>query len=216
MGKDNRPKNEAPRPNSVTNREIYQRMNFLYQASSYLKSIEAVTASNNEVDGHEPTQKQKRRRIAVGDLGSSYVRSMRAVGNKSVTKMDPNVKRTLCGSCDTVLLPGVTASVRVKGTSGRSNKVLYTCLSCDASRAIPAPPVGSSSSFTSVPTIPNETTTSIATPGLTVSADTDATMSSKKTKRIRAKKPRPLPLFARPDAGHIVYIGNEPDKESNL
>lgn len=37
MGKKN--KDEAPNPNSIPNRDIIQRLNFLYQASSYLNGI---------------------------------------------------------------------------------------------------------------------------------------------------------------------------------
>ena len=37
MGKKN--KDEAPNPNSVVNRDILQRLNFLYQASTYLESV---------------------------------------------------------------------------------------------------------------------------------------------------------------------------------
>ena len=37
MGKKNR--NQAPNPNGVVNRDILQRLNFLYQASAYLNSI---------------------------------------------------------------------------------------------------------------------------------------------------------------------------------
>jgi ribonuclease P protein subunit RPR2 len=37
MGKKNR--EEAPNPNGVVNRDILQRLNFLYQASAYLESI---------------------------------------------------------------------------------------------------------------------------------------------------------------------------------
>src|SRR6266581_3589612 len=37
MGKKN--KSEVPNPNNVVNRDILQRLNFLYQASVYLESI---------------------------------------------------------------------------------------------------------------------------------------------------------------------------------
>ena len=37
MGKKN--KDESPNPNGVVNRDILQRLNFLYQASAYLDSI---------------------------------------------------------------------------------------------------------------------------------------------------------------------------------
>ena len=45
MAKKN--KDEAPNPNSVANRDILQRLNFLYQASAYLSTMPNATASSS-------------------------------------------------------------------------------------------------------------------------------------------------------------------------
>lgn len=78
MGKNNQSKNGVPKPSSVPNREIYQRLNFLYQASTYLKTIEGLTP---------PVDAASVRRVSLGDVASSYIRNMRTIGNKTVIRM---------------------------------------------------------------------------------------------------------------------------------
>jgi len=74
-------------------------------------------------------------------LSSIFVADIRAVARKSVLRLDPNVKRQLCRVCDTVLIPGITSSVRIK-TSGPHVHVQRTrCMTCGTSRVIPCPPL---------------------------------------------------------------------------
>lgn len=109
----------------VTNRDILQRMSFMYQASAYLNALPEPTA--------KPT------RTTTQQLAKSYINSMKAVGRKTVVKMDPAVKRTLCKGCNAVLIPGGTARVRVKGSSTHSHVMTYTCRTCSTKLRIPAP-----------------------------------------------------------------------------
>ena len=48
MGKKN--KGEAPNPSNIVNRDILQRLNFLYQASVYLESISRQSVGSQAVD----------------------------------------------------------------------------------------------------------------------------------------------------------------------
>ena len=139
MAKKNKEKSsdEAPNPNNVSNRDIIQRLNFLYQASAYLNSVsQSPEALSFKEGGHEATKiTRKRRRFVVitSDLSRSYVKMMKVVGQRTTVKMcvyifvstylleadpvgnrDPSVKRTLCQGCNVILIPGSTASVRVK------------------------------------------------------------------------------------------------------
>jgi len=66
---------------------------------------------------------------------------MKAIGQKTVVKLDPSVKRTICKGCDSLLIPGVTATVRSKSSSSHQKLVRLLCLSCMAARRIPAPPL---------------------------------------------------------------------------
>jgi ribonuclease P protein subunit RPR2 len=139
MGK--KTKDEVPNPNSVANRDIIQRLNFLYQASVYLNDLPCEPGpSTNNLPGDtcrqtKITKQQGKRKLTTEDLSKSYVKAMKVVGKKTVVKMyavlfnvvvphtqprlqrDPTVKRTICKGCNTVLVPGSTATIRVKSAT---------------------------------------------------------------------------------------------------
>jgi ribonuclease P protein subunit RPR2 len=114
MGKKN--KGALPNPSNIANRDILQRLNFLYQASVYLESIsrksgESVDTGAGPSAGHlgppmsaaaagpskpalSKAEKRKRAReqrkgrvIRAADIGQGYVRAMRLIGQKTTTKM---------------------------------------------------------------------------------------------------------------------------------
>ena len=114
MGKKN--KGAFPNPSNIANRDILQRLNFLYQASVYLESIsrkcgESVDtgAGPSESDLGPPmsaaaaypstpalSKAARRKRdgehckgrvIRAADIGQGYVRAMRLIGQKTTTKM---------------------------------------------------------------------------------------------------------------------------------
>ena len=88
-----------PNPHSVPNKDIMQRLNFLYQASTYLSSL-SVTK-----DSATRTTQPKTQTIAPSDpkgkgkqtaelplatpayLSRAYVNSMKAIGQKTVVKL---------------------------------------------------------------------------------------------------------------------------------
>lgn len=75
-----------PNPNSVTNRDIIQRLSYLYQASVYLNSINSPpTASGSNSDANKGSK--KRRKTTLGNLSKSYIDSMKVVGNRTTVKM---------------------------------------------------------------------------------------------------------------------------------
>lgn len=120
MGKKSK-EDFVPTINSVQNRDIIQRLNFMYQAGTYLQSLGAPSSSKSTLDpvsmsceetsdytssrrkrtnkkggrGPAHTPKRAKRDPAVvkaelktlGDLGRSYVRSMKVVGQKTTVKM---------------------------------------------------------------------------------------------------------------------------------
>ncbi|PBK70677.1 hypothetical protein ARMSODRAFT_89527 [Armillaria solidipes] len=73
---------------------------------------------------------------------------MKIVGQKTVVKMDPSVKRTICKGCNTILVPG---SIRAKSahisifnaveSPSHGHLMVYTCTHCKTTRRIPAQPV---------------------------------------------------------------------------
>ncbi|KAI0305623.1 Rpr2-domain-containing protein [Multifurca ochricompacta] len=219
MGKKN--KDEAPNPSSVLNRDILQRLNFLYQASVYLESIsrqcddESIKPSGSSTmkKAGSPTQfssalstlgtpkTRKRHReqhrgrvVQAADIGHGYVRAMRLIGKKTTVKMDPSVKRTLCKGCDTVLIPGLSVTVRIKSSDNHRHLVTVRCLRCNLPRRIPAPPVHKLDSA------PHEDIS------MEIDQSRDGDLALPKSRRRRGPPPRLPPLFER--EGHVIFRGN--------
>ncbi|KAJ6498978.1 RNAse P Rpr2/Rpp21/SNM1 subunit domain-containing protein [Mycena sanguinolenta] len=186
---------QAPNANSIPNRDIMQRLNFMYQASVYLSGILPIPP---------PPAPQKRskksRKMNVHDLSKSYINSMKIVASKTMVKMDPAVKRTLCNGCNIVLVPGSTATVRVKASKVHGHVMHYRCTSCNSTRRIPALPT-----LAEPAPGPSPATASTA-PDAAMDIDTSGPSKKKNTKKSRAAARLP-PLFAR--EGHVVLCGND-------
>lgn len=91
MGKKQR--DEAPNPTNIANRDIIQRLNFLYQASVYLKGVGEPSSSRNESQRPQaqPSQRPKRRKrtrnMIAADLSTTYIEDMKVVGKKALVRM---------------------------------------------------------------------------------------------------------------------------------
>ncbi|KAG0700731.1 RNAse P Rpr2/Rpp21/SNM1 subunit domain-containing protein [Suillus ampliporus] len=188
MGKKN--KDNIPNPNSVGNRDIIQRLNFLYQASVLLNGMTAgpssqVPSSPCEAnDAQNAPKKRKKKVVSTSDLSRSYVDTMKAVGQKTNVKIDPTVKRVICKGCNVVLVPGASSTVRVKNSTSHRHLIIHTCKSCRTSRRIPAPPV------------------------LDVNEPQGSASGSAQRGQKKSHAPRLPPHFAR-DLGHVAFRGNE-------
>ncbi|KAF8625603.1 hypothetical protein AX15_005283 [Amanita polypyramis BW_CC] len=251
-------KDQTPNPTSIQNKDIIQRLNFLYQASVYLtnlsKDVPSTTpvgagreryskaaASNLEsrpIDAHpahsDDKEKNKeerratRRRIrTTDDLARAYIDTMTTVGKKTTVKMDPSIKRTLCKACNSVLIPGVSVRVRIKGSTSHKHAIVLKCVRCEYARKIPAPERNGWDGRArwdvqegAEGTEDSKGVEEVGGGGVNkdegkeeVVAQTNEQEGNKaKTKKKKGKKKQvhpPLPLSARRDAGHVVFRGNE-------
>ncbi|XP_032665414.1 ribonuclease P protein subunit rpr2 isoform X1 [Odontomachus brunneus] len=84
-------------------KDILERMNYLYQASHLM-------ALKNKV------------------ISSYYGNMIVGCARKAVLRMEPDLKRILCKCCQTPLIPGETARVRL--TSKPVKGIKWTCLTC--------------------------------------------------------------------------------------
>ncbi|KAH9858451.1 RNAse P Rpr2/Rpp21/SNM1 subunit domain-containing protein [Lenzites betulinus] len=223
MGKKGKDQEPVASLNSVANRDIIQRINFLYQASTYLNSISQAGPRESNSEGSSALnvgesskgKSRKKRKVRhpkdASELSRSYIGSMRQVGQKTMVRMDPSIKRTLCKSCDTVLLPGSTVTVRIMPNSrSYGQSVVYKCLTCNTSRRIPAPPVldvdalpfpDTAASKDAAPPPPSDTG---GEQPMDIDPNPKQTKGKQKPKRAVARVP---PLFER--KGHVVFRGNE-------
>ncbi|KAJ3175088.1 Ribonuclease P protein subunit p21 [Geranomyces variabilis] len=136
----------------IDNLEAYHRLNFLHQAAVLVAGLpvsnpppppppppqqqhsSTTTGKNPPPDSCSVQQKHAK---TCSNLSRFYIRTRRAVERKLVLRSHPSVKRSLCKRCKGLLLPGVSAMVKVKVEQGRPI-VLTTCGSCGTCRRLPA------------------------------------------------------------------------------
>ncbi|TCD68269.1 hypothetical protein EIP91_011235 [Steccherinum ochraceum] len=235
-------KDEVPNPNSVTNRDVLQRMNFLYQASAFLNNlveepsqhtkkaptaptaistlpalpplpgISSISESRRRQSRRKKQQEERRKKrhpATCEDLSRTYIRAMKSIGQKTNVRLDPAVKRTLCKACNIVLMPGLTATVRVKASATHGNMMVFTCMSCKKSRRIPAPPTLQEETPIAGRD-PPQASAAAAEDDDTMAIDPSTTTDPRMRKRRGKKKniARLPPLFDR-DAGHVLFQGNK-------
>ncbi|KAG5850339.1 ribonuclease P protein subunit p21 [Anguilla rostrata] len=93
---------------NIKDKEAFQRLNFLYQAAH------CVLAQNPE----------------NVELARFYCFTQKTISKRLVLRQDPSVKRTLCKKCYSVLVPGITATVRQRRSRNRECTTLVRCVSC--------------------------------------------------------------------------------------
>ncbi|EGG03053.1 uncharacterized protein MELLADRAFT_90488 [Melampsora larici-populina 98AG31] len=168
MAKKNNNTVPAANPNAVPNRDVLQRLNYLHQAAHYFATASHTLPSSQDTrrqGAKEDTMGSKRtserssklihneRRenllkapiepvlhAPMSGLSRVMSTSMKAVARKAVVRMDPSVKRSICRSCNLLLLPGHTSVVRLRPSKTHVRRVSIVCLSCKHSRTIPQPP----------------------------------------------------------------------------
>uniref|UniRef100_A0A8C8RJH5 Ribonuclease P/MRP subunit p21 n=1 Tax=Pelusios castaneus TaxID=367368 RepID=A0A8C8RJH5_9SAUR len=91
----------------VKDKEAFQRLSFLYQAAH------CVLAQNPENQ----------------ELARFYCHAQRSISRRLVLRQDPSVKRTICKSCSSLLVPGVSSTVRQRKRRGQRWTVVR-CLRC--------------------------------------------------------------------------------------
>nr|XP_020459064.1 ribonuclease P protein subunit p21-like isoform X1 [Monopterus albus] len=98
----------------LKDKEAYQRLNYIYQAAH------CVLSQNPE----------------NVELARFYCFTQRTIARRLVLRQDPSVKRTLCKKCCSLLIPGVTATVRQQRKNSRTRFTVVRCLSCGQSKTL--------------------------------------------------------------------------------
>ncbi|XP_056412239.1 ribonuclease P protein subunit p21 isoform X1 [Hyla sarda] len=91
----------------IKDKEAFQRLNFLYQAAH------CVLAANPE----------------NVELARFYCHTEKTIGKRLVLRQDPSIKRTICKRCSSLLLSGITCTVRQRKRRGQ-RLTIVRCLSC--------------------------------------------------------------------------------------
>lgn len=75
-------------------------------------------------------------------MSSMMARNVDLVSKRTVLKLLPHMKRTMCKKCFLVLIPGLTLSMRIENTlkDGKSDKadvLVHGCLQCNNEKRYP-------------------------------------------------------------------------------
>lgn len=105
-------------PKSVPHKDHYARLSFLYQASGHFAPYAKYSV-----------------------LSRALARNMDLVSKKTVLKLTPALKRTLCKGCNSFLIPGISVAVSVQNKSvkqdERNDVLVHTCTKCGTVRRFP-------------------------------------------------------------------------------
>lgn len=158
-------KSKAPKPTSVPNKHLHSRISYLYQAATYLSTVQteenqptkvststtepshaggeqlhtkATESSNNDnQDAHLNTHQNKN--VPFSRLLLSQLHDVTLKGQ---VRLSQEMKRTICRRCYTLLAPGQSSTTRIENPSRGGNKpwadvLVIRCDACGAEKRFP-------------------------------------------------------------------------------
>ncbi|USP81236.1 uncharacterized protein yc1106_08510 [Curvularia clavata] len=132
---------KAPKTKGIPNKHLHARSSFLYQAATYLTLQTtppySVTTQDNQPESNAPPNSHSRSSIALA-LGSD----LQQVSRKGQLRLAIDLKRSLCKSCNTILVPGRTATHAIENPSKGGSKpwadvLVVTCGVCGGKKRFP-------------------------------------------------------------------------------
>ncbi|KAG9185350.1 ribonuclease P protein subunit RPR2 [Alternaria panax] len=135
---------KAPKSKGIPNKHLHARSTFLYQAATYL-TLQTATqdefaidvAQDKESHPHDAPTTQRYSPLAL-ELASD----LQQVSRKGQLRLAVDLKRSMCKSCNTVLIPGRTVNQTIENPSKGGNKpwadiLVVTCLICGGEKRFP-------------------------------------------------------------------------------
>lgn len=105
-------------PKSIPHKDHYQRISFLYQSSGLFANLEKYQV-----------------------LSRALARNVDLVSKKTVLKLTPAMKRTICKKCHTNLIPGINMKIRIENLSKKqlekSQVLVHQCNNCLEQKRFP-------------------------------------------------------------------------------
>lgn len=122
----------------VVNRHIYTRASYLYQAANYLAEVSHQTQEDSQPTANDASQQPK----ASQNLSRQLASDLKNVCQKNVIRQTPDMKRTICKSCNTTLIEGKTSHSVVENPSEGGKKpwadlLVVKCLTCGNAKRYP-------------------------------------------------------------------------------
>ena len=102
--------------------ESAARMNFLYQAAHTILNEDKNSEQEKSTNSSKNKTKKSNQIVAA-----YYTQLMVGIGHKSVLRSSKELKRTICKGCRSLLLPGKTATVKIKTKEKRIGSQCNIC-----------------------------------------------------------------------------------------
>lgn len=133
-------KDKPPKAKGVPNKHLHARTTFLYQAATYLTLhpfVESNDTGQENVAHPKPSQPQLPSTLAL-QLGSD----LHTVSRKAQLRLSIDLKRSMCKSCNAILVPGHTATQTIENQSKNGRKpwadvLVVSCKRCGSKRRMP-------------------------------------------------------------------------------
>ncbi|KAF2465970.1 Rpr2-domain-containing protein [Lindgomyces ingoldianus] len=129
----------------VPNRHLHARATFLYQAAAYLTLQAGDDGLGLETTEH-PTQKESCKQLSAtrgnSGLALQLGAHLRSVSLKGQVRLSPHLKRSLCKTCNAVLVPGQNSTQVLQNKSKGERKpwadvLLIQCKLCGSQKRYP-------------------------------------------------------------------------------
>ncbi|CAI6339378.1 unnamed protein product [Periconia digitata] len=125
------PKDKLPKTKGVQNKHLHFRTTFLYQAATYLTLHSPAAGPVGSASSHAYSN----RALQMGS-------DLQAVSRKGQVRLSAELKRTICKCCNTVLIPGRTATHTIENDSKGAKKpwadvLVIGCTFCGAKKRFP-------------------------------------------------------------------------------
>jgi ribonuclease P protein subunit RPR2 len=154
-------------PKRVPNKHLHARVSYLYQAASFLSLrnepdsqdqketketreseasnailASAETSSGQEIKDTKHAALSASSQIPQSSLALFLGSQLRSVSQKSQIRLSHDLKRSLCKSCNALLIPGQSSSTKIENKSKNGKKpwadvLLIECQTCGAIKRFP-------------------------------------------------------------------------------
>jgi ribonuclease P protein subunit RPR2 len=145
---------KAAKGANCPNKSLHSRVSFLYQAASYLSSRQL---QNPDGDKAESLAEKKEPEICAikpknvphdftslssHALSRQYLSDLRSVSLKTLIRLSPKMKHTICKRCDTMMTEGFTCTINIENKSKNGKKpwadvLVQSCHTCGFERRFP-------------------------------------------------------------------------------
>jgi ribonuclease P protein subunit RPR2 len=133
--------NSSKKAGSIPSKALYSRISYLHQAATYLATQQLLDTATSQGEKQTATASSPSDKAHQG-IARRLVTDLRIVGQKSVIRMAPEIKRSICKHCDTVLIDGSTCTSQVENKSKGGIKpwadvLVRKCNACGFAKRFP-------------------------------------------------------------------------------